>query len=410
MKKYLIKKYVELIVEVGIALKKGQSVYIRAEVDQEEFVALLVKECYKHGAKHVHIAWSSQKVHEAEVKYGKLQNLCEPLPMESAYQEWLTSDLPCMIYVDSEDPDGGKNIDPKKAAAIRKAKYERFEHLIETRENKYQWCIAGAPSKAWAKKVFPELSTKQAIEKLWEAILLTSRADDGNGIARWVKHNENLCRIASYLNSLKLRKLHYTASNGTDFTVGLIHGVEFLGGAEYLLDGTEFQPNIPSEEIFTSPMRGEAEGVVYASKPLVYNGVVIRNFYMVFKDGKVVEAHAEEGEEALHSILTLDEGASYLGECAFVPYDSPINNTGLLFYSTLYDENASCHLAIGRGFTNLYPNHQNYSEEEIHSFGINKSLSHVDFMIGTKDLNVVGITEDGKEVEIFHKGAWAFSL
>ena len=410
MNKTIIKKYVELIVDSGIALKKGQSVVIGANVDQEAFVAMLVEECYKKGAKHVHINWNSQKIALVKNRKAKLADLCDILPMERAYQQWATDELPCFIWIDSDDPDGGKKLDPKKVAAVRRAKYAAFEELIEKRENHYQWCIAGVPSPAWAKKVFPGLPKGKAMEKMWEAILLTSRALDGNGIANWEVHSSNLKKRCEYLNNLHLASLHYTSSNGTDLTIGLIPGVRFEGGAETSLEGISFQPNIPSEEVFTSPMKGKAEGIVYSAKPLVYNGNVISNFYMKFHEGKVVEVHAETGEETLKSILLLDEGASYLGECAFVPYDSPINNTGLLFYNTLYDENAACHLAIGRGFTELYPNFEKYTEEELHSFGINKSLSHVDFMIGSKDLNVVGTTEDGREVQIFKDGNWAFQL
>ena len=246
------------------------------------------------------------------------------------------------------------------------------------------------------------------MEKLWEAILFTSRALDGNGIANWDVHDKNLKKKCEYLNSLRLKKLHYTSSNGTDLTVGLIPGVIFEGGGEMTLTNIYCQPNIPSEECFTSPMRGEAEGIVYSAKPLSYAGQLITDFWVKFEKGKAVDVGAKTGEEALRSILSLDEGSAYLGECALVPYDSPINNTGILFYNTLFDENAACHLALGRGFTNLYPDFEKYTEEELHSFGINKSSSHVDFMIGSKDLNIVGTTEDGREVAIFKDGNWAF--
>ena len=328
--------------------------------------------------------------------------------MDTAYQEWFTSTLPAYLWLDSDEPDANKGINAEKAAKVKREKYLAVASLIEKRENKYQWCIAGVPSKKWAKKVFPELTRSKAMEKLYEAILLTSRASDGNGIKNWQDHDENLKERCDYLNSLHLVKLHYTSSNGTDLTVGLIPEVNWLGGGEETLDGTFFQPNIPSEEIFTSPRKGEAEGIVYSAKPLVYQGQLIRDFYVKFKDGKAIDVHAEEGEAALRSILSLDEGSAYLGECALVPFDSPINNTGLLFYNTLFDENAACHLALGRGFTNLYKDFQKYSEDEIHSFGINKSLSHVDFMIGSKDLNIVGTTSSGKEVQIFKDGNWAF--
>ena len=407
MKKTLLKKYAELIVRSGIALKKGQYVIVNCSVENEAFCEMVVEECYKAGAKGVIVEWSSQKVTKVALKRGKKENLAIVLPHVEAKQAWMSEELPCMLYLSSEDPDGMKGVDPAKVAYVRMEGYKKLYKYIQARENKYQWCIAGVPSAAWAKKVFPGLPKGKAVEKLWEAILLTSRAADGNGIENWEKHEADLKARCEYLNSLNLKSLHYTSSNGTDLTVGLIPGVIFLGGGEKLLNGTFFQPNIPSEECFTSPMKGEAEGIVYSAKPLSYNGQLIENFYVRFHEGKAVEVHAEKGEEALRSILTLDEGSAYLGECALVPYDSPINNTGLLFYNTLYDENACCHLALGRGFTNLYPDFEKYTEDEIHGFGINKSMSHVDFMIGSKDLKIVGTTAEGKEIVIFKDGNWA---
>ncbi len=410
MDKTLIRKYAELLIRSGVALKKDEKLIISANVDQEDFVAILTEEAYKAGAKNVYVNWTSQKVSKAALIYGEEENLSTLLPMELAYWKFRGEELPAFIWVDSDDPDGAKGVDAAKAARIRQAKYKIYGKYKEMEENKVAWCIAGAPAKEWAKKIFPEDNYEDAMEKLWEKILYTSRALDGNGIANWEKHDINLKKRCDYLNSLRLKELHYSSSNGTDFTVGLIPGVIFLGGGELTLDGRFFQPNIPSEEVFTSPKKGAAEGIVYASKPLVYNGVLITDFWVKFHEGKAIDVHAKTGEEALRSILTLDEGSSYLGECALVPFDSPINNTGLLFYNTLYDENASCHLALGRGFTELYPNFQNYSEQELRDFGINYSLSHVDFMIGSKDLDIVGTKENGEKVQIFRNGNWAFEI
>ena len=330
------------------------------------------------------------------------------MPEEKGFQEFFTKDLPVFIYIDSEDPNGLHGVKPAKLAKVKAGRYAQIKDLVEARENKYQWCIAGAPSIPWAEKVFPDIPKMQAYEKLWEAILKTSRAEDGNGIANWQKHDAELKKRSDYLNTLNLVSLHYTSKNGTDLTIGLIPGVAFLAGGEKTIAGTYFQPNIPSEECFTSPMKGAAEGIVYSAKPLSYQGQLIEDFFIRFHEGKAVEVHAAKGEGALKSILTLDEGSAYLGEASFVPFDSPINQTGLLFFSTLYDENACCHLALGRGFTELYPNFEKYTEEQLHGFGINKSLSHVDFMIGSADLNIVGTTADGKEVQIFQNGTWAF--
>ena len=408
MKKIIQKKYAELLIRSGVALKKGQYLVIYASTENSEIASLFVSEAYRAGARRVIVRFSDTACSRLTMKKAKTKELCEVLPQDEAYQKWLSEALPCMLYLEDEDPDGMAGLDPKKNAIIRQSNYKVVAKYIEARENRYQWCIAAIPGVAWAKKVFPGMPSRKAKEKLWEAILSTSRALDGNGIANWEEHDRDLKARCDYINSLRLKKLHYTSKNGTDLTVGLIPGVIFLGGGEKHLGGIYYQPNIPSEEIFTSPMKGEAEGIVYSAKPLSYNGQLIENFSVRFEGGKAVEVHAEKGEEALRSILSLDEGSAYLGECALVPYDSPINNTGLLFYNTLFDENACCHLALGRGFTNLYPEYEKYTEEEIHSFGINHSLSHVDFMIGSEDLNIVGITEDGKEIALFKDGNWAF--
>lgn len=407
MRKKILKSYAELIVKKGLALRKNQAVVIRADAENAELVAMIVQECYKNKASRVIVRWGNELVDRAQIKYGKVKELSKVLPFEEAFEQWQVDDLPAALWVDSDDPDALKGLDPVVISTIAREKMKVVAKYRNQRDTKFQWCICAAPSKAWAKKVFPDLPVGKAVEKLWEAILSTSRAIDGNGVENWTKHDKDLKAKCAYLNSLNLRKLHYTSSNGTDLTVGLIPGVIFQGGGESTITGDYYHPNIPSEECFTSPMKGEAEGIVYSAKPLVYRGQFIDNFYFKFHEGKVVECHAEVGEEALKSILTLDEGAGYLGECALVPYDSPINNTGLLFYNTLFDENAACHLAIGRGFLELYPGFENLSEDEIHAKGINKSISHVDFMIGSKDLNIVGIDDKGNEIQIFKDGNWA---
>lgn len=404
----ILRAYAELIAKSGIAVKPGQYVLIRTSPELEDFTAVVAEECYKQGAKKVLYEWRSSKLDRVQYEYGKLDDLSETNAYDIGFQKFQTEDLPCLIWIDGEDPDGLKGVDAKKFAAIKAARYNAAKKYIEARENKIQWCIAGAPSLPWAKKVFPNLKDEDAIEALWKAILVTARADDGNGIENWQKHEKNLKARAKALNELHLQKLHYLSKNGTDFTVGLIPGVIFQAGGETNIAGTVFEPNIPSEECFTSPKKGEAEGVVYSSKPLVYNGQIIDKFHLVFHKGKAVEAHAEVGEEALKSILSLDEGSAYLGEASLVPFDSPINKTGLLFFNTLYDENACCHLALGRGFPELYPDFTKFSAEDIVSFGINRSLSHVDFMIGTADLLIVGTDVNEKEITIFKDGTWAF--
>jgi aminopeptidase len=286
--------------------------------------------------------------------------------------------------------------------------YPIMKPYIDQIDNKDQWCIAGAASPEWAKKVFPNLPKKQAVEKLWEAILYTSRIWD-DPVAEWKKHNKDLREKCERLNSLGLVELQYKSSNGTDFKVGLLPNANFLGGSEFALGSNiEFNPNVPSEECFTSPRKGAAEGLVVATKPLSYQGELIENFSIRFENGKAVEVHAEKGEELLKQMISMDENAGYLGEVALIPFDSPINDTGILLFNTLYDENASCHLALGRGFTNCIRDYDKYSQKELHEMGINSSMIHVDFMMGSEDMDIVGIKEDGTKVQIFKNGNWAF--
>ena len=289
----------------------------------------------------------------------------------------------------------------------RQLSYPILKPYGDAREGKQQWCIAAVPGAAWAKKVFPGLRTSVAMEKLWEAILFTSRVTD-DPIAAWEEHNKNIHDRCDYLNSLGIEKLHYTADNGTDFTVGMIPEAIFCGGSEVSRQGITINPNIPSEECFISPKRGEAEGIVYSTKPLSYQGQLIDNFSIRFEKGKAVEAKAEVGEELLNTMISMDEGAAYLGECALVPERSPIAESGLLFYNTLFDENAACHLALGMGYADTIRDHHNKTLDECRELGINDSMIHEDFMIGCSTMNIDAITREGKVVPIFRNGNWAF--
>lgn len=407
MKKSILRNYAKLIAKAGGNVQKGQEVTVIADLDQPEFVQMVVEECYKAGASTVNVEWGYQPLAKIHTRYRSQKIMNRMLDWEVAKLERRAQVLPVMIYLESSDPDGLKGINQAKLAKANQAKYKIIKPIRERMDNRYQWVIAAVPGKAWANKVFPGLRTSVAVEKLWEAILATSRVDD-DPIAAWNAHNADLRHRYEYLNSLGIKKLHYTAGNGTDFTVGLISDGVFAGGGEYTLDGVFFNPNIPSEEVFTSPMRGEADGIVYASKPLSYRGELIENFSVRFKDGKAVEVHAEKGQELLEKMISMDEGAAYLGECALVPFESPINKTGLLFCNTLFDENAVCHLALGAGFTACIKDFEKYTNDELHAKGINDSMIHVDFMIGTADLSVVAETADGREVQIFRNGTWAF--
>lgn len=407
MKKTILRKYANLIATVGINVQKGQEVFIAAELDQPDFVRILVEECYRAGAKRVIVDWSYQPLEKIHVRWRSMKNLCAMENWEEARWQHYVKEIPCRIYLVSEDPDGMKGINQVKMMKAQQSKYKVIKPYRDQIENKYQWCIAAVPGVAWAKKLFPKLSKAQAVDKLWEAILAASRVTD-DPVAAWKAHNEDLANRCAYLNSLNIETLEYRSSNGTNFRVGMIPEAEFKGGGETSLLGHYFNPNIPSEEVFISPKRGEAEGIVYSTKPLSYQGQLIENFSIRFEGGKAVEVHAEKNEELLKKMISMDEGAAYLGECALVPYDSPIQNSGLLFYETLFDENAACHLALGMGFADTIRDYANYTLDECRKLGINDSMIHEDFMIGAEDLDIDAHTRDGKTVPIFRHGNWAF--
>ena len=408
MKKTVLRNYARLIAKKGVNVQKGQDVVIATSVEQPEFVKMLVEECYACGARRVWVDWSYQPISKVTQKKCSLKTLSTVEDWEVEKLRHYTETLPVRIYLESDDPDGLAGVDQAKMSKASQARYKVIKPFRDAMDNKYQWCIAAVPGAAWAKKVFPGEKRSRAIERLWEAILYTSRAD-GDPIAAWDAHNADLSKRCEYLNGLGIETLHIKSKNGTDLSVGMIEDALFMGGAEAAQgSGIVFNPNIPSEEVFISPMRGVAEGVVYASKPLSYRGELIENFRLRFEGGKAVEAHAERNEALLREMISMDEGASYLGEVALVPYDSPIRNSEILFYNTLFDENAACHLAMGRGFTNVLKDYDKYTTQECHEKGINDSMIHVDFMIGTEDLSVTATTRDGREVAIFENGNWAF--
>ena len=407
MKKSVLRAYARLIAESGVNVQKGQEVFITAELDQPEFVAMVVEECYRRKAKKVVVDWNYQPLTNLHVRHQSLATMSTLDNYEEARWQHYVDTIPCRIYLLSEDPDGLRGVNQEKMAKAQQKKYPIIKGYRDQIENKYQWCIAAVPGVKWAKKLFPELRASQAVEKLWEAILHTSRVDD-DPVAAWDAHNKDLKARCDYLNGLGIRELQYRASNGTDLRVGMIPEAQFCGGGETSLQGIFFNPNIPTEECFISPKRGVAEGIVYSSKPLSYQGQLIDRFWIRFREGKAAEWGAEENEALLTKLITMDEGSAYLGECALVPFNSPINETGILFYNTLFDENACCHLALGMGFADTIRDFEHKTLDECRALGVNDSMIHEDFMIGTADLSIDALCEDGRTVPLFRNGTWAF--
>lgn len=407
MQKNRLRNYAKLLARMGVNVQKGQDVMLSADLDQPEFVAMVTDELYKCGARKVFVEFSYQPLQKFHIRHRSVKALSTVESFEEEKLKYMAEKLPCRLFLTSADPDGLKGVNVEKMMKGQQASYPIVKGYRDQIDGKHQWCIAAVPGKAWAKKVFPNERVSSAVEKLWEAILATARVDE-DPIAAWNEHNKDLADRCAYLNGLGIERLEYKASNGTDFTVGMIPEAVFCGGGETTDKGVFFNPNMPTEECFISPKRGEAEGIVYSSKPLSYQGQLIDNFYFRFEGGKVVEAHAEKNDELLQKMIDMDEGARYLGECALVPFDSPINKTGLLFYNTLFDENACCHLALGEGFMDTISDCHNRTKEEIKALGVNKSMIHEDFMIGTEDLSIVAHRRDGRSVQIFKDGNWAF--
>ncbi len=407
MKQTILRKYARLIARVGVNIQKGQEAVINCDLDQPKFVELLVDECYKAGAKKVTVRFSYQPLEKLHVRHQSVATLARVEEWEKARLQHYVDTLPCRIYLVSEDPDGLKGINQKKVAQADQKSWPILKPYSDQLENKYQWCIAAVPGAAWAKKLFPELPRGRAVEKLWEAILFTSRVTE-DPIAAWEAHDRDLHDRCAYLNRLGITELRYKGDNGTDLTVGMIPEAEFKGGGDTSLQGIYFNPNIPTEECFISPMRGKAEGIAYATKPLSYQGELIENFSVRFENGRAVEVRAEKNQALLEQMISMDEGAAYLGECALVPVDSPISEAGLLFYETLFDENAACHLALGAGFADTIRGFEDKTLEECRALGVNDSMIHEDFMIGYEGLDIDAVTRDGRTVAIFRRGKWAF--
>lgn len=403
-----LNEYAKLCVTVGINLQMGEPLVINSPIEGAEFVRLVAKNAYEVGASEVHVNWNDEIL--TKLKY-------ENAPMEvfENFPKWYADGMEDyakkgagFLSISAQDPELLKEIDPKKIAASNKsASVALKEFRNYTMNDINSWCVVSIPTISWAKRVFPELGEEAAYEKLWDAIFYATRIDQEDPIKAWEDHIENLAEKNDFLNKNKLKSLHYTASNGTDLKVELPKGHIWVAGGGKNSKGTYFVANMPTEEVFTMPHKYGVNGIVYSTKPLNYGGKLIDEFNITFKDGKVIDYDARLGKEVLKDLFDIDEGAMHLGEVALVPYESPISKSNIIFKNTLFDENASCHFAFGKAYPTNIENGPDMNDEELDAHGVNDSLTHVDFMVGSKDMDIVGETENGEKINIFKDGNWA---
>ena len=403
-----LQQYAELLAKEGVRVLKDEEVWISAAVDTAYFTNKVVEECYKAGAKRVVVDWYDDSKAVIDYKYMTVDELANVRNYDIAKIEYRLEHLPSSLYIDSDDPDAFAGVSQEKMAESQMKRYPKVKPYWDKLDGKYKWCIAAIPSKKWANKVFPNDTPEEAVEKLWEAIFKTCRVEEEGTFENWEKHNAFLIEKRNLLTNLKLKYLKYHSDmTGTNFKVELIDGIKWGAGVEETSFGKSFNPNMPTEEVFTSPKHGTGDGLLVATKPLSYNGQLIEDFSIRFENGKAVEVKAKKNRALLEKMIKMDENACKLGECALVPWESPINQSGILFFNTLFDENAVCHIALGAGFKELLPDGNDLTTEQAYERGINDSMIHVDFMIGSPDINIVGVKEDGEEVVLFKDGTWA---
>ncbi len=402
----LVNKLAKLAVRVGVNVQKNQVVIIRGTTETKELIREIAEEAYQAGARIVYVQWSDDYISRSSLRYQSLEDL-ETIPSWIVDQNKDFVDAgACFISVSSPIPGLNKDVDPIKAQrqgiAAQKALSFFREHLMG---NKVQWTIVAAPNPVWAKQVFPQLEENEAVEALWQAIFDASRVTlENDPIKAWEEHNHILSKHNQILNDYNFKHLHFKNSLGTDLIVELVANHVWAGGGEVAVNKAYFNPNIPTEESFTMPYKWGTRGKVVATKPLNYQGKLIEDFYLVFKDGKVVEHDAKKEKQALDNLLDTDQNSRYIGEIALISHDSPISNTNILFLNTLFDENASCHMALGRAYPMNVKNGVNTPIEELEKIGYNNSMVHADFMFGSEDMEIVGLTQDGKEVQVFKNG------
>ena len=403
----MLEKYAELALKTGVNLKDNQVLMINSSIEGVDFTRILVKKAYELGAKDVVINWQDDEITLERYLHATEEALTTvPQWLVDKYLHYAEDDV-ALLSVRSTNPDLLKDVDPERVAKATKASAEAMKGFRKyTMNDKIAWSIISIPTNDWAMKIFPGKDAETAKELLWEQIFNIVRINTDDPIKAWEDHNATLKAAHKILNDKKYTSLKFTAP-GTEITFGLPKGHIWKGGGAYTEAGRHFNPNMPTEEVFTMPDKYHVDGVVSSTKPLIYGGNMIDNFKLTFKDGKVTDFEAETGYDTLKHLLDTDEGAKRLGEIALVPHHSPISQSGLIFYNTLYDENASCHIALGKAYPTNIEGGAKMSDEELDAHGVNDSLTHVDFMIGSAELDIDGVLENGETEAVFRKGEWA---
>lgn len=403
-----LEKYAELVVKVALNIQKGQKLHINAAIENADFVQNITRKAYQAGAKKVYTDLYDPMIQRITYEEAPEEGLAEFPDWRVKMFDELIDEGGALLNVAALDPDLLNGIDPERIAISRKASGNALGRFQDAQTNGgITWCILSVPTKKWAAKIFPNLDADKQVDALWEQIFYTTRVDLDDPVAAWEEHLRNLEEKADYLNDKDFKALHYKAP-GTDLTIGLADDHLWKAASFTTKKDIRFIPNVPTEEVFTMPHKDRINGTVTSTKPLNYGGNLIENFSLTFKGGKVVDFQAEKGYDTLKSILDTDEGARSLGEVALVPHDSPISNSDLIFFNTLFDENASCHIALGNALSLNIKDADNQAKEELAAKGFNKSITHVDFMIGSAELDIDGETKDGQLIPVFRNGNWAF--
>jgi aminopeptidase len=408
MNHQFLEKYARLIVKTGLNIQKDQILVLTSPIECASFTRLVAQVAYEEGARDVVINWKDEL-------FAKIRFLHAPAEVFKDFPQWekdyylsYVREGAAFLTIAASDPELLKEVDPQRVAQAQKTRSFALREFQERlMSNKNVWSIISIPTASWAQKVFPQLPAEAAIEKLWSAIVTAVRVDTADPAAAWEKHRDDLKKRMDFLNSHHFKFLHYKNAQGTDLQIELPDGHVWLGGSEYTPQGVEFIANMPTEEVFTVPHKKGANGTVVSSRPLNYNGNLIEKISLTFENGKIIHSAAGSAIASLQKLIETDEGSCYLGEVALVPQDSPISRSDIVFFNTLFDENASCHLAIGKAYPVCIKGNETMSKEELDQCGVNDSLVHVDFMIGTEDLEIMGITARGEEIPVFRNGNFA---